>query len=374
LTIDPEEGYISPGTFIAENRFRISTNCLNEVRFTKTKKRKRMKSRLSHRDRLLTIFAGERPDRYAASFWRHFFHLETSAEGTVGAMVDFQKEFDWDFMKVNPRADFHVQDWGLKLGYSRNEYEKHTKLAFPIKNAEDWYRIQPLELNTPALAEHLQAVSLIRKGVGHDLPLLMTIFTPLAIAGRMVADRSLLLKHLKEDRDAIHHALRSITDTFARFTAELRNAGADGLFYATTQWASADMMTWEEYQQLALPYDLEVIRATGDGAINLLHVCSSKCFLEQLLAEDFGVQMVNWDALDESNPSLSEAEEQVSDVALVGGFDFDRWLRQATDEDVAAHLDQLKCHHDSARLIIGPGCAFSPETPMVNLKTIRERL
>jgi uroporphyrinogen decarboxylase len=333
-----------------------------------------MKSRLSHRDRLLTIFAGERPDRYAASFWRHFFHRETSAEGTAGAMVDFQKHFDWDFMKINPRADFHVQDWGLKLGYSRNEYEKHIKLEFPIQKAEDWYRIQPLDLDVPALAEHLKAVALIRKGVGSDLPLLMTIFTPLAIAGRMVADRSMLLEHLKQDPDAVHHALRSITDTFARFTTELRNAGADGLFYATTQWASADMMTWEDYQQLALPYDLEVLRATEDGAINLLHVCASKCFLQQMLASDFDVQMVNWDALDESNLSLSEAEELATDVTLVGGFDFKDGLRRASEEEVAAHLDQLKIDHDSARLIIGPGCAVAPETPIVNLKTIRERL
>lgn len=315
-----------------------------------------MKSRLSHRDRLLTIFAGERPDRYAASFWRHFFHLETSAKGTAGAMIDFQNHFDWDFMKINPRADFHVQDWGVKLGYSNREYEKHAKLEFPVRKAEDWYRIEPLDLDVPALAEHLQAVSLIRKGVGGDLPLLMTVFTPLAIAGRMVPDRSLLLEHLKEDRDAVQHALRSITDTFVRFTTELRNAGADGLFYATTQWASADMMSWEEYQQLALPYDLEVIRATDDEAINLLHVCSSNCYIKEMLAEGFNAQMINWDSLDKSNLSLSEAEELASGATLVGGFDFDRWLRQATDEDVAAHLDQLKIDHDSAKLIIGPGC------------------
>jgi len=335
---------------------------------------KQMTEKLNHRDRLLAIFEGERPDRYAASFWRHFFHLETSAEGTARAMVDFQKHFDWDFMKINPRADYHVQDWGLKLAYSKHEYQKHDKLSFPIKTAEDWYRIEPLDLKAPALAEHLRTVSLIRKGIGRELPILMTVFTPLAIAGRMVPERPLLLEHLKQDPEAVHHALRAITDTFARFTTELRNAGADGLFYATTQWCSADMMSWEEYRQLALPYDLEVIRATDDEAINLLHVCSSKCFLTQMLAEDFGCLMVNWDARDESNPSLTEVSDQFPDIALVGGFDFDSWFRAATEENVIEHLDALKREYDSARLIIGPGCAIAPETPTKNLEVIRRGL
>jgi len=67
----------------------------------------------SHRDRLEMILAGEKPDRFAASFWRHFFHMEHHAEGTAEAMVSFQKRFDWDFIKINPRADYHVEDRGL---------------------------------------------------------------------------------------------------------------------------------------------------------------------------------------------------------------------------------------------------------------------
>jgi len=333
-----------------------------------------MTERLNHRERLQAIFEGERPDRYAASFWRHFFHLETSAEGTAQAMVDFQLHFDWDFMKINPRADFHVQDWGLDLAYSKQEYQKHDKLSFPIKTAEDWYRIEPLDLDAPALAEHLKAVSLIRRGVGRELPLLMTVFTPFAIAGRMVPERPMLLEHLKQNPDAVHHALRSITDTFTRFATELRNAGADGLFYATTQWCSADMMGWDEYQELALPYDLEVIRATGDGAINLLHVCASNCYVTQMLDQDFGCQMVNWDALDETNPGLREIAEQFPDVTLVGGFDFDTKLRTASEVETKECLDTLERDHDSARLIIAPGCAIAPETPTRNLETIRKGL
>ena len=95
----------------------------------------------SHRERVEMILAGEKPDRFAASFWRHFYHMEHHAEGTIEAMVAFQKQFDWDFMKINPRADYHVQDWGKQIEYSHDEFTNHRKVGFPIQAAEDWSRI-----------------------------------------------------------------------------------------------------------------------------------------------------------------------------------------------------------------------------------------
>ena len=125
-----------------------------------------MKDKYSHRERLEMIFAGEQPDRFAASLWRHFFHLENKADSTASIMIDFQKHFDWDFVKINPRADFHTQPWGLQLEYSTSEFEKHKKSNFPIVNPEDWSKIKPVPLSSPALDEHLKVVSMIRKGTG----------------------------------------------------------------------------------------------------------------------------------------------------------------------------------------------------------------
>ena len=135
----------------------------------------------SHRERLELIFQGKKPDRFAVSFWRHFFHKEHYAEGTAAAMLDFQKRFDWDFMKINPRADYHIEGWGFKQEWSFDEFKKHKKTYFPVKSLEDWKKIEPLKLTTPALDEHLKVVSLIRKKTDKNLPLLMTVFTPLEI-------------------------------------------------------------------------------------------------------------------------------------------------------------------------------------------------
>jgi uroporphyrinogen decarboxylase len=320
------------------------------------------------------IVAGERPDRFAASFWRHFFHKEHCAEGTAEAMLTFQKEFDWDFMKINPRADYHIEDWGLKQEWSHDEFKKHRKSNFPITKPEDWIKIKPLPTSAPALAEHLKVVSIIRRNSDRELPILMTVFTPLAIAGRMVEDHATLVEHIRKYPDLVESGLRAITDTFCRFTSELRNAGANGLFFATTQWASSDMITWEEYQRFGVPYDLEIIKAAEVDAFNLLHVCSSNCYLKELSELDYNASLINWEACDPTNLPLDKAELVLKNKVLVGGVDHNGWLLKGEPKEIVYKIDELREQFESTRLIIAPGCAIPPEVPFENLHAIRERL
>lgn len=328
----------------------------------------------SHRDRLQIILAGEEPDRFAASFWRHFFHLEHTADGTAEGMLWFQREFDWDLMKVNPRADYHVQDWGVKLRLSNNELENHVKLSFPISSVEDWSKIKPLMPTSPVLAEHLKLISILRSRSDRELPILMTVFTPLSVAGRLVGNHQLLVEHLRTAPEHIHSALRAITDTLVAFVSELRNAGADGLFFATTHWASSDLLTWEEYEQFGVPYDLEVIRAAESDAVNLLHVCGSNNFLIQLAALPYPAKMINWDSSDPTNLPLDKALERFSGRTLVGGVDYRGWLKRSRPDEMPNFIRELKRRFDLSQLIIGPGCAVEAGTDMNNLRAIRELL
>ncbi|HWR82985.1 MAG TPA: uroporphyrinogen decarboxylase family protein, partial [Candidatus Deferrimicrobium sp.] len=265
------------------------------------------------------IEAGEKPDRFAASCWRHFYHMEHTAEGTAEAMLWFQRTYDWDFVKINPRADYHVEDWGLKQEWSRDEFTKHRKIAFPVMSIGDWDKVKPLDPTAGVLAEHLKLVSLVRKGLGNDVPILMTVFTPLAIAGRMVPEERILVEHLRADPDRVERALGVIAATFVRFVSEVRNAGADGLFFATTQWASGDMITWEEYQRFGVAYDLKVIRAAEGDAINLLHVCSSRNYLKELSRLDYHCRLYNWNSCDPTNLPLDRAHDLLPKKVLVGG-------------------------------------------------------
>jgi uroporphyrinogen decarboxylase len=330
--------------------------------------------RLSHRDRIVTILAGEKPDRWAASFWRHFAHMEHHAEGTAEAMLGFQRRFDWDFMKVNPLADYHVQDWGLTLTYSRDEFGKHVKSGFPVKTPADWAGIRPLPATSPSLAEHLKVVAMIRRAVGKELPILMTVFCPLAVAGRMAADDKILTEGMRLCPGEVHRALEAITATFSAFVSELRNAGADGVFFATTKWASSSLLTWEDYQNFGVPYDRAVLGAAESDALNLLHICSSCNFLEKFVDLNYPVSMYNWDSSDPTNLPVDKSYDLLQGKAVVGGVDERGWLVKSTPEEVGRQIEKLKGDNDPSRLIIGPGCAIPPETPTENLQMIRDKL
>jgi uroporphyrinogen decarboxylase len=328
----------------------------------------------SHRERLTMIFSGERPDRFAASFWRHFFHKEHYAEGTAEAMLDFQARFDWDFMKINPRADYHAEGWGLRQQWSHDEFKKHGKSNFPVSRLEHWRDIEPLKLSTPVFDEHLRVVSIIRSRLPRDFPILMTVFTPLAVAGRLVDDDNLLAEHLHQHPDRVLPALEAITQTFESFVMELRNAGADGIFFATTQWASSNLISWEEYEKFGVPFDKRVIEASGGDAINLFHVCSSNNYLKELVPLNYPCRMYNWDSDDPTNLPLDKGLDLVTDKTIVGGVDRNGWLLHATADEIRYKIDEMKSTCDPARLIIGPGCSIPPEVPMENLAAIREKL
>ncbi len=333
-----------------------------------------MPEKYSHRERIEMILGGEKPDRFAASFWRHFFHMEHHADGTAEAMIGFQKKFDWDFVKINPRADYHVEDWGLQQTWSHDEFKKHVKTAFPITKIEDWDNIEALPTTAPVLAEHLKVISMIRKGLGKDIPILMTVFTPLAIAGRMVADRQMLVEHLRAEPERIHRALEAITKTFTAFATEIRNAGADGLFYATTQWAAKETITWDEYKVFGTPYDLRVIEGADQDALNLFHVCASENYLQQLAPIDYHCRLYNWDSDDPTNTPLDKAYDLLPGKTLVGGVDQKGWLLHSSPEEVINQIKKLKAAHDPSRLIIGPGCSVPPEVRLDNFQAIREHL
>ena len=75
---------------------------------------------MDKRERVRTALAGGQVDRPPATMWRHFYDQESTADGLTQAMLSFQRQYDWDFMKVNPRASYHAEDWGLTMRYGSN--------------------------------------------------------------------------------------------------------------------------------------------------------------------------------------------------------------------------------------------------------------
>ena len=71
---------------------------------------------------------------------------------------------------------------------------------------------------------------------------------------------------MKSDPQALKDALEVITETYTNFAAECIKAGACGIFFATTDWASRDMLNEEQWDEWGRPYDLRVLKAVQERA------------------------------------------------------------------------------------------------------------
>ena len=66
---------------------------------------------MNKKERVDAALRGDKVDRVPVSMWGHDFEREWSPQALAEAMIENYARYDWDFMKVNPRATTFVEDW-----------------------------------------------------------------------------------------------------------------------------------------------------------------------------------------------------------------------------------------------------------------------
>ena len=325
---------------------------------------------LTKQERVQAALEGETVDRPPISTWRHFYDKETTVQGLVESMLGFQRQYDWDFMKVNPRAQYHVEDWGATFRYPADPNEGPTALDVPVGSPEQWDQIEPLKATTGVLGEHLKALSDIKNGLAGEVPFIMTVFNPISIVGRLVESEGTLVEQMRSHPDKVHSALEVVTQTFSSYVSEILNAGADGIFFATTSWATTDLITGEEYAEFGRPYDLRVLDAAKDAWFNIFHVCRSHNMLRDLI--DYPVHAFNWDTQDATNHSLEQARTFTS-RPLIGGISRETLLN-GQPGSVADEVREATAQTEGRGLMIASTCSISPRCPEANLEALRKSI
>ncbi|MBI1799232.1 MAG: hypothetical protein HYR73_06055 [Candidatus Eisenbacteria bacterium] len=323
---------------------------------------------MTPRDRVWAALQGEALDRPPVSFWGHSYHRESSAGDLVEATLEFHREYAWDWVKLNPRKHYHAEPWGVSYRYSGIANQKPVLEAWPVHGAADWAAIGGRAHDGGALGEQIEAVRMLRKRLPADVPMIETVFTPLAVLGEMVAEPGELRLHMRMNPVAVRAALEAVTATFEKFVRECVRAGAEGIYLATVDWASRDLLSPEEYREWARPFDLRVLAAAAGAPFNVLHVCKRRNLLLELA--DYPVSAFSWDANDPLNPTLAEALPRLAGAAM-GGISFDASLSAPDPERFVAEYRRALGETGGRRWLTAPGCSIPPSTSPVNLKTIR---
>ena len=69
---------------------------------------------MTKRERVMAAVKGEPVDRVPVSFFMHDYRFEQSADMVAARMLEVERKFDWDFVKVQLRPSYYGEAWGCK--------------------------------------------------------------------------------------------------------------------------------------------------------------------------------------------------------------------------------------------------------------------
>lgn len=319
----------------------------------------------ARRERLAAVLAGARPDRPPISFWRHWPGADQAAGSLARATVEFQRRFDFDFVKLPAPSNYPVAGWGAQSERGDGPIGSRVWTERRVRRPEDWLALQPQEPDGGLQGEVLAAVRLVRAALGAGVPLLLTVFCPLAQA-RYLAGEATLERHLAEAPEAVLAGLGAIAESTARFVERAGGEGIDGLYFAV-QHAGAGGRSAAGYARFGAPFDRRVLAAAGDCWFNLLHLHGSPPLFGP--CADYPVGAINWHA-SETPPTWEEAL-RLTPRALCGGLDANRLMAGGSPAEIRAAVARMRERVPAERLILSAGCVVPVGTPDANLAAAR---
>lgn len=321
---------------------------------------------LNKRERVLAALARSEVDRVPVSLWSHWPNDPRRAEELATTMIDFQRRFDWDFVKMTPNGSYYPEALGCTLTPPVGAAAINGIADSPIKTTADWAKLPVLDPSSGWLAEHVQSVRLIREALGPDIIILESLFSPLTVARKMSVHVP-FAESVGPGRAALEVGLAAIAEGTKRFAVACLDAGADGFFFAT-QEARADVLPPADFLALGKRFDLEILRSiAGRSIFNLLHVCGLGIYAD--LVADYPTHAINWET-QSPNPSLAEARKIWPHV-LVGGLDRFGAVLKGTPAEVAHEARQAVAEAGERGFIVGAGCVIPVGRPDANLLAAR---
>lgn len=320
----------------------------------------------NHRERLETCLAGGMLDRIPVALWRHFPVDDQNPDTLAAAVLHFQKTYDFDLVKVTPASSYCLRDWGVESEWRGNPEGTRDYTRNVIEKPEDWEVLKKLDPEDGCLGEQLRCLRSIVSELGSDVPVLETIFSPLAQA-KNLAGRERLIIHLRRYPDAVHAGLETITQTTRAFIELAGKSGIAGIFYAV-QHAQYGLLSVDEFDAFGTFYDLQVLEAAQSLWFNLLHLHGSDIMFDQ--PANYPIHAINWHDRD-TYPSLREARERFGGV-LCGGLRREKTMVLGTPDDVIEEAQDAIQASEGKKFILGTGCVLPITAPHGNILAARQ--
>ncbi len=279
------------------------------------------------------------------------------------------RRLEWDFVKFQPRATFFAEAFGAKYRPAGHSLRAPVIDDPPVKVLEDWQRLRLV--NQGVMDDQVRALALVVEGLGDRVPVLQTVFSPLSVASYLVGrENRKLVREMRANPDTVLPALDRIADALIDFSRKSVSAGAAGIFYAISGFATPDAMPVAVYDELVFPTDLRIVEALPAAAwFNVVHLCGSHVNMD--VGRRLPVQAVSYSIHNQGNPPLGDAR-RLTGKAVMGGLEQRGVLVGGPPAAIRAQVQDAIASTGGRGLLLAPGCSVPPRAPEVNLRTMME--
>lgn len=268
---------------------------------------------------------------------------------------------------MTPAATYPLLDHGYQDEWIGAPDGTRQTLKSPIKRSLDWTELRVLDPSRGELAKQIACVRMVAEALP-DVPLIVTVYSPLAQAARL-ADDGMLLRDLRRQPDRLRTGLNVLAESTLRFVDALKSlSGIAGIYYVI-EHAHYDALSEAEYAAFGLADDQKILEMLPrHWWLNLVHLSGESPMFR--FAAHYPVQGINWQ--DQcGRPALADSRTQIRGAA-VGGLDVVQHLLRGTPaiirDCVRAAITQMSAH----RLILAAGGPVLATTPLSNMRAVRE--
>lgn len=210
----------------------------------------------------------------------------------------------------------------------------------------------------------LKAVAILREQVRDEVPILVGAAAPFTLACQLLGEEKAMMALVLDPGD-LKAVIERAEEWALRYSSSIIEAGAD-VVVPLDPTATGDLIGPEAYRGFALPPQQRVARSIRDrGGRSIMHICGQTGPNLHLMAMS-GMNAINVDQV----MDLREVRRAVGEgMAIVGNVSPVTTLRKGTPEEVLR--ESLRCIEEGVDVLC-PGCGFSPETPLENMRALAQ--
>lgn len=313
---------------------------------------------MRYKELLHSCLAGDMLHLSPAAAWQHKPVLDQTSSDFAYATAAEQKLYDYDFVKLTPASTWQSIDNGLQDRWNNDFLGRREVVRRNITQFEHWVELPRHGGWQGFSGEILQAIRLTKAQLPEHVPLLITVFNPFFQAVQQ-SGLAFLLQSYHEAPEYLSAGLNTLLVNTLTLIEQCMEAGADGVFFVS-QHASADALSTELYQKLALPADLSCIKAIEALPCSMLHLHGKDVY--SAMFEGLNIPLHCDDVAD------SQLGGQISRFSrLAGLLPPNELFCYGSQEDVTKAVMQKRRLLADRCYVVSPGCALPLHVPADNI-------